>query len=502
MEPPNVVCLVLDCLRADAITASDAPNIHALAERNLSFDACVTPANWSLPAHASLFTGEWPHDHGYFRRDQSLGRMPLIETLNDEGYQTVGTSANVFASSSYGFDHGFDHFYETRRPLNSKGLNPFARVRQLSGTEEPGPAEYARTFLDSLAHDHPVASVDNFGRSVALSLDRRFGLRRYLPFVDDDRYGFLTRAADRSTAYLAERMKRVADGPVPLFAFANYMNTHYPYQPPERHFRAVTDGERTLSELRNMDPDISHSRVFRDTAFADRIDEEDVTLVRAAYRAEVRSVDEQVGRLLEALEAAGIREETIVVVTADHGECLGEGDLRNERAMGHFDGLSEHLWTVPLIVANPRIDPDTVETHTSLKSLFDLLVGDLAAFLEAGGRTWDDHFDDDPVFFELPANPTNEASLRSYSHYPDWFVERIARTHTVVGFDGPYVVVVDSNGQASGFRDGDPVDVSSIPDALYEECEDAVGAFEPVTGAAESDLSDDVTEQLADLGYV
>lgn len=502
MKSPNVVCLVLDCLRADAITASDAPNIHALAERNLSFDACVTPANWSLPAHASLFTGEWPHEHGYFRRDQSVGHMPLIETLNDEGYETVGTSANVFASSSYDFDDGFDHFYETRRPLNSKGLNPFARVRQLSADREPGLKAYIQTFVDSLAHKHPVASVDNFARSVALSLDRRFGLREYLPFVADDRYGFLTRAADRSTGYLAERMQRVADGPASLFAFANYMNTHYPYQPPKRHFRAVTGGERTLSELQNIDPDISHSRVFRDTAFADRIDEDDVALVRAAYRAEVRSVDEQVGRLLKALETVGIREETVVVITADHGECLGEVDLRNERAMGHFDGLSEHLWTVPLIVANPQIDPNTVEKVTSLKSLFDLLVGDLAEFLEAGGRTWKDHFDDDCVFFELPPNPTNEASLQSYSNYPDWFVERITRTHTVVGFDGPYAFVVDSTGQESGFHDGDPVEVSSVPDTLCDACKDAIGKFEPVTGLAESDLSDDVTEQLADLGYV
>jgi arylsulfatase A-like enzyme len=502
MNPPNVVCLVLDCLRADAVTTSDAPTISSLAERNLSFDACITPANWSLPAHVSLFNGEWPHDHGLFRRDHYLDGLPLINTLKQDGYETVGASANVFVSSTYRFDRGFDRFYETRRPLNSQGLNPFANVRRLRSDGDTRPSDYIQTFFDSIAHDHPVASVDNFARSVLLSFDRRFGLRRYVPFLDDERYGFLTRAADRTTEFLVDEFERTADRQAPLFAFANYMNTHYPYEPPEEHFREVTDGKYDLADLRSIEPDISHSRVFRDAAFAGTLDEDSLELVRAAYRAEVRSVDKQVSQLLEALDEAGIREETVVVITADHGECLGETDLRGERVMGHFDALSEDLWTVPLIIANPKLNATSVDRRVSLKDLFELFTGDISAFLDTGGREWDDHFGDGTVFFELPAGSHDESSLQSYDYLPDQFVDRVATTHTVVGFDGEWLAIADSNGELTGFRDGDPVDVSSVPVDLRDACEDAVAALTASSEAVERGPPEDVAQQLEDLGYV
>ncbi|GAB3313398.1 sulfatase-like hydrolase/transferase [Haloplanus salinarum] len=502
MGNPNVLCLVLDCLRLDAITEADAPNIHALGEENLSFDACVTPANWSLPAHTSLFTGEWPHEHGYYHREHHLAQLPLVDALAAGGFDTVGVTANIYASSSHGFDSGFDRFYETRRPLNPRGLNPFAHVRKIQEERTPRPRDYVRTLVDAATHDRPLASLDNFSRAVALELDRRYGYRDYLPLIDADSYGFLTRASTRSTDLLVDEIERTADRSEPLFAFANYMDTHYPYEPPEEHFRAVADGRWELEDLRTMSPNLSNARTFRNQFFAGDIDEDDVELVRAAYRAEVRSVDEQVGRLLQALEDAGVRDETVVVVTSDHGEGLGETDLRGERSMGHLDALNEHLWTVPLIVAHPDLDARTIEDRTSLRALYDLLTGDLESFLDVGGATWDDYFDDDPVFFELPANPYHEESMRNYDYFEDWFVERESLTHTVLGFDGEWKVVADSRGAVSAYRGDEAVDVSDAPAALRTACEDAVERFPAVEGDVEADLSGDVEQQLRDLGYV
>ena len=502
MGNPNVLCLVLDCLRLDAITEADAPTIHALAEENLSFDACVTPANWSLPAHASLFTGEWPHDHGYYHREHHLDAPPLAATLRADGYDTVGVTANIYASSSHGFDHGFDRFYETRRPLNPRGLNPFANVREIQEDRTPRPRDYVRTLVDAATHDRPLASLDNFARAVALELDRRYAYRKHLPFVDADSYGFLTRASDRSTDLLVDEIERTAARDAPLFAFANYMDTHYPYEPPAEHFRAVTGGEYDLDDLRSMDPNFSNARRFRNEFFGGDVDEEAVELVRAAYRAEVRSVDEQIERLLRALEDAGVRDETVVVITSDHGEGLGETDLRGERTMGHLDALNEHLWTVPLIVANPALDDRTVAERTSLRALYDLLTGDLGAFVDAGGARWNEYFDDDPVFFELPANPYHEESMREYDNFEDWFVERESLTHTVMGFDGDWKVVADSRGEVSAYRGTEPADVAAAPVDLREACEDAVSRFPVVQGDVDNDLSGDVEQQLRDLGYV
>lgn len=502
MSDPNVLCLVLDCLRLDAITKSDAPNIYELAADNLSFNACVAPANWSLPAHASLFTGEWPHDHGYYHRAHHLDRLPLVESLTSDGFDTVGVTANIYASSSHGFDGGFSRFYETRRPLNPRGLNPFAHVRKIQEDRTPRPRDYVQTFAAAATHSRPLTSLDNFARAVALELDRRYGYRDYLPFIDNDTYGFLTRASDRSTRLLIDEIERTANSEQPLFAFANYMDTHYPYEPPKEHFQAVADGRWDLSDLRTISPNLSNARTFRNQFFGGNINDNDVELVRAAYRAEVRSVDEQIGRLLQALENESIRDETMIIITSDHGEGLGETDLRGERSMGHLDALNEHLWSVPLIVAHPNIEKQIIENRTSLRALYDLLTSDLNAFLDVGGQTWDNFFIDDPVLFELPANPYHEESMQNYEHFEDWFVERESLTHTVLGFDGEWKVIADSRGEVSAYQGTESVDVSAAPDALRDACEDAVTRFPATERNVNNNLSSDTEQQLRDLGYV
>lgn len=502
MGSPNVLCLVLDCLRVDSITEEDAPNIYELANNNLSFDRCVTPANWSLPAHASLFTGEWPHNHGYYHREHHLYNTPLVDKLSVNGYETVGVTANIYASTSHGFDQNFERFYETRRPLNPRGLNPFAHVREIQENRTPRPRDYIQTFVEAATHDNPFASLDNFARTVALELDRRHGYRKYIPFVDNDSYGFLTRASDRSTDILVDEFRQTTDTEQPLFAFANFMDTHYPYEPPQKEFRNVTNDRWSIEELKTMTPDISSGRTFRNQFFADNIDEDNVRLVSAAYRAEVRSVDQQIGRLLRALETTGIREDTIVIITSDHGEGLGERDLRGERSMGHLDALNRHLWSVPLIIAHPELDDQKIMKRVSLRSLYDLLIADLDSFVEMNGRTWREHFGDEIVFFELPANPYHEESLRDYENFEDWFVERESLTHTVVGFDDDWKVVADSRDRVVAYQEENTVDVSVAPDRLREACKDAVNNFSPVNSKVNADLSGTVEEQLRDLGYV
>lgn len=498
----NVLLLVLDCLREDAITKEIAPNLHGLAASNLSFKSCITPANWSLPAHASLFTGEWPHEHKRFHREQHLDHSPLVRSYNEKGYDTVGVSANIYASSSHGFDTEFDQFYETRRPLNPRGLNPFANVRRIQEDREPSKSDYFQTLVDSVAHEAPIASIGNFGRAVLLELDRRYACRQYVPLLRDDKYGFLTRASRRTSKMLAEAFEQNSASDQPLFAFANYMDTHYPYQPPEEHFYAVTNGEYDIASLHDIDPNIASSKRFLNEYFSDGIDEEALSLIRAAYRGEVSSVDEQIGDLLGLLTENGLRENTLVIVTADHGECLGEEDLRGERGMGHLDSLNEHLWKVPLIISNPKITPNTVDERVSLKSLFDLLTGDLESFVDCGGQNYDKYFDEDIVFFELPANPYHESSFEKHENVPDWYVEREAKTHTVLGFDGDWCVTIDSRGERSAWHNGVTADVAEAPDELVSECCAAVDEFPEIQDDVESSLSGNVEQQLEDLGYL
>jgi arylsulfatase A-like enzyme len=496
----NVLLLVLDCLREDAVTEETAPNIHSLAEDNLSFENCVTPANWSLPAHASLFTGLWPHEHNYFHREHQLDDLPLVNSFNDREYTTVGVSSNLYASSSHGFATGFDRFYETRRPLNPKGLNPFANVRRLQEDREPSRDDYVQTFVDAVTHDHPIASIGNFGRTVAMELDRRYSFREHLPLGRSDKYGFLSRATKRSQQLSREAFRARSDDK-DLFAFANFMDTHSPYEPPKKHFEAVADSHLDYESVADINPDISSPFTFLNEYFGDGIDEDSLELVRTAYRGEVHSVDEQVNTLLETLEDEGELEDTVVVITSDHGEALGEEDLNGERGMGHLPYLNENLWTVPLIVAHPNIESITVEDRVSLKSLTDLLMGDIDTFVANGGTNYEEYFNEDTVFFEMPANPYHEDSFDNHPNIPKWYAKREAKTHTVLGFDGDWRVIADSQGEVSAWKNQTLQESTEAPPTLVTECKNAVEKFPNVDTAGGQEVSADLERQLEDLGY-
>lgn len=501
--PYNVLYLVLDCLRSDAVTPSRTPTLARLAAENRSFEACVAPAHWSLPSHASILSGEYPHEHGCYHRGHRLDSLPLVESFADRGYATVGLTSNIYFSRGQGFDAGFDEFYETRRPLNPRGLNPFSAVRERASGDEHGARTYLRVLADAARHERPVASLGNYLRAVAMELDRRYDLRDRLPGVDADRYGFLTRASDRSERLLRETLERHAGSDRPLFAFVNFMDAHAPYQPSERHFERETGGDHTLADLRAVDPYIANSWRFLEEHYGDGVDEEDLALIRAAYRAEVRALDERVGRLLDDLDRLGMREGTLVVVTADHGECLGEPDLRRERSMGHLGSLSEHLRTVPLVLAAPGVEARSVERHVPLQAVSNRLMAGVDGLVDSPDPVADQRTDD-PVLFELPANPYHESSYEGYENIPEWYVRRETATHTVVGHDGQWVVVADSAGTTRAWRDGEERDAAAAPSTLVAACTDAVASYPDAGdgGAGDDRLTGALEQQLEDLGYL
>ena len=130
---PNVLLIVLDTVRADHLSLygyerSTTPVLERLAKRGIRFDEARATAPWTLPSHASMFTGRWPHELGEEWMTPIRGNFPtLAEYLGNHGYATAGFVANVgYCSQETGLARGFTHYedyvLENLDPLRTSGL--------------------------------------------------------------------------------------------------------------------------------------------------------------------------------------------------------------------------------------------------------------------------------------------------------------------------------------------------------------------------------------------
>ena len=267
---PNVVLVTLDTTRADHLDVygypgETSPGLSAFAEEAVTFTAARSTSSWTLPAHASLFTGLLSHEHGV--RYDAAGSLVLEDAI------AVAGSAD---------DHP---------PYRVRGLGP---------------------GFETLAENLRGRGYDTAGVVAGPWLMAHFGLDRGFDFYDDAEISSdVGRRAGRVTTAALEWLAERRGDPRPFFLFLNYFDPHTPYHAPPR---------------------------FRGS------DRSPV----AAYDEEIRFVDHQLRRLFEALAADGLLEATLVVVTADHGELLGE-----HGRFGHGASLEEPLLRVPLLVRPP-----------------------------------------------------------------------------------------------------------------------------------------------------
>lgn len=314
---PNIILIILDTVRAAQLglhgyPRPTSPALDAYARGGVVFDRALATAPWTLPSHASIFTGRDAHELGAdWLQPLGAEHRTLAESLRDRGYVTTGIVANtVYTGWEVELDRGFAHYEDYR----------------------VSPAE--------IVNSSSVLSYVLAGR-----LDRnQNGLR-----VAIDRWEFLGRKkADRITDDFLRWTERDRPAGRPFFAFLNYFDAHLPHTPGAEYRRrfGVRASEKSFFE---RGPDEWPSGLSRD-----------------AYDATIAEQDAQVGRLLAELERRGVLRNAIVVITSDHGELLGEHGLYE-----HGNSLYMELLHVPLVVVAPGRAPAgaRVPSYATLRSL-------------------------------------------------------------------------------------------------------------------------------------
>jgi arylsulfatase A-like enzyme len=298
LDRPNVLLLVLDTQRwfnmgLHGYDRSTTPNLDRFATGGVTFDRAISPAPWTLPAHASLFTGRWPHETGVSFTEPLDRTFPtLAEVLAANGYRTGGFSANLqFVTPVYGVDRGFDVF-------RSIPLSWMVIARQAWILRRP--VQWLRERRD--LHDYLV-----------------------LP------------SARTVNDWFLDWVDRKDDAP--FFAFLNYFEPHEPYAP-ARDLAGTFGSKEGLNWLARGNLSEAYSP-------------DELENFVALYDEDVLTADRAFGELLNELDARGLLENTLVVVTSDHGEEFGE-----RGKMNHVETVHATSVRVPLIVVYPeRVPP-------------------------------------------------------------------------------------------------------------------------------------------------
>jgi arylsulfatase A-like enzyme len=294
----NVLVIVVDTLRADHLSTygysrPTSPNLTRIANQGVLFENAISTSSWTLPVHASMLTGLYPHDHRAIQDRSSLGSgyRTLGEALETRGYRTAAFSANtIFFSRGRGLGRGFIHFEDDFQTLASTFQRSF----------------YGGRISNHLCQLRLVA--DWPGRKTAEEINQHA-----LHWIDSDRR--------------------------PFFVFLNYYDVHDPYRPPDPylHYYGKPRNFKQSEWFRSKDS-------FCNTNKMDDFTPEERAAALDTYDGAINYVDEKIAELIEELKKRGLVENTLVIITSDHGEGFYE-----HGTMNHATSLYRELIHVPLI---------------------------------------------------------------------------------------------------------------------------------------------------------
>jgi arylsulfatase A-like enzyme len=311
-EPLLVVVVSLDTTRPDHLSACGysrptTPTLERLAREGALFTEARSSTSWTLPAHMSLFTGLPAGLHGVVTDLDVLdrGRRTLGEIFSAAGFRTEGLYTAPYVHPRFGFGRGFDLYESAAREPMLWDLTPEQMRQQVGATEHQSHREVTSEVL-----------------------------------------------VDRALWLLGQDVPR-------RLLFLHFFDPHYDYRAPRRLVQRFADPAYAGP--------ITGDGVTDDPAIHSGMPAADLSQLQALYDAELAFVDENLARLVAAIEAQGLAQRTVLVVTGDHGEEFFE-----HGAFGHRAGLHDEVLRVPLLVWAPGRVPAGRRVDTEV-ALYDVL---------------------------------------------------------------------------------------------------------------------------------
>lgn len=486
----NVILFVFDTLRPDYLSsyggkAVKTSNIDSVAEKGVIYENAFAVGPGTPISHGGIFTGQYPSNSGITGQYINLpdDNPTLPEWFDERGYDTVGIAGPSKIASDFGYDRGFDHYFEPYYDIGYSDRKP------------------TKDYFANILSDGEL-------------------------FKDALRTAF--RGEMKNTRFKFNHLKnhvRSSDGP--FFAFANLLEAHAPYHPPYGYREGVDPefkeprlflleyllnkrGKHRNSDVRldRLEHVQSADGIGQYLSNPSYLSDAEIEVLKRWYAASIKYLDDEFGRFLEFYKRE-LADDTYLVVTADHGEQLGEHGL-----MGHSHKLFDETLRVPLLLTGPDISADKVDSGSGLASLIDLYptiselaLGEIPSFTDGQSLISDGTRDE--VFIEH-----GERDVEKFSKTPhgrslsDSGLEDFSTGRKGIRTTD-YKLVVDSLGreQLYNVRSTPEVEVNDenvankLKERLFSTIKQEYGPW-PEGDPEEYNLNEDVVENLQDLGYL
>jgi arylsulfatase len=329
--PKNILLILTDQQRFDSLSTYSCqciktPHIDSLGKGGVVFDNCYVNNPVCTPSRASIFTGKPITGHNVYRLHDNLPEheTPFPYLLQQAGYTTalfgkLHLSSRIFEDSHRHPRDGFDIYKESKSPY----LPPSKMNSYLPWLQENFPEEYDKLQEKKRQYGH-------FSEETHLSHWIASSAIDFLKHQDRDK---------------------------PFFCYASFFDPHDPYndypvsmekQVDESELMNIIPGPENWSD---MPEGIQREHFNGYLGCAEDLSPEALRSIRLGYYASVAFIDKQVGRILTALEELGLRDDTLIIYTSDHGDMLGDHSLLAKGAYFY-----EPCTKVPLIMNSPDLD--------------------------------------------------------------------------------------------------------------------------------------------------
>jgi len=362
-DTPNIILITLDTVRADHLSCygyhkQTTPHLDAFAQESAVFKNAYAPSPWTLPSHASIFTGmysaghgadkDWDILHSNWPRKLETHHVTLAEILAEQGYQTAGIIASHVIHSSTGLAQGFARYDEELISVLYE-LEHFSLYKLIGRW----------VFLDEIAG--------------------RWGICGY-------------RRSHQVNARVFSWLEQHNQSP--FFLFIHYFDPHLPYIPPERYYRLFREDET----VRGIQSEGNKRELV------------------AKYDGELAYLDHNLGKFFTRLKECNLYDNSMIIITSDHGEFFGEHDM-----WIHGYEIYEEVLRVPLIIKYPVSFPQhgAYEQRVSLVDIMPTLLHFLGLPLPHGCQGTD--------LFKERSRVMAEVYRSKYTEIYDLFIDRYVK---------------------------------------------------------------------------